>query len=337
MERTWCGVIGFLAAGLVSAVVARSAMPAEAPDVRPAIARGLSRVQRGAASYVTHQECFSCHHQALPIMTCALARRRGVPIDEAGLQAQVDFTLNYFAPNTDEIRRGLGVQGANDTAGYALEAFAAAGKAPDENTDALAEFLLKRQLPDGSWIVSADRPPLEGSAFTSTSLAVAGLRLYAPAKRAGELPAVRERATAWLRKRKPVDTEDLVYQMRGFAAVDDRAGLEEASRTLRAQQRPDGGWAQLASLKSDAYATGQALIALNELAGVPPDDAAYRKGVAFLLQTQQADGSWIVQKRAKPVQVFFDNGDPGGKSQFISFAATNLATMALLRTLPATK
>src|SRR5581483_11503987 len=137
-------------------------------------------------------------------------------------------TLNSFAANTEEIRRGQGVQGANDTVGYALEAFALAGRAPDETTDALAEFLMKRQLQDGSWLVSADRPPLEGSPFTSTSLAIAGLRRYAPKARAAEVEAMRERAASWLKRVKPADTEDLVYQLRGFVAVGDVAGAAQA-------------------------------------------------------------------------------------------------------------
>jgi len=52
------------------------------------------------------------------------------------------------------------------------------------------------------------------------------------------------------------------------------------------------------------------------------------------LDTQKEDGAWIVQTRARPLQLFFDNGDPGGKSQFISFAATNWAVLALLETVP---
>jgi hypothetical protein len=34
------------------------------------------------------------------------------------------------------------------------------------------------------------------------------------------------------------------------------------------------------------------------------------------------------------LQLFFDNGDPGGKSQFISFAATGWAVLALLEQFP---
>jgi hypothetical protein len=70
------------------------------------------------------------------------------------------------------------------------------------------------------------------------------------------------------------------------------------------------------------------------MAGVRPDDAAYRRGVAYLVRTQRSDGAWIVETRSRPVQKFFDNGDPGGKSQFISFAATGWATLALLEAVP---
>jgi len=52
--------------------------------------------------------------------------------------------------------------------------------------------------------------------------------------------------------------------------------------------------------------------------------------VKYLLRTQREDGAWVVQTRSRPLQAFFDNGDAGGKSQFISFAATNWAILALL-------
>jgi len=34
------------------------------------------------------------------------------------------------------------------------------------------------------------------------------------------------------------------------------------------------------------------------------------RGLRFLLDTQELDGSWFVETRAKPVQPFFDNGYP---------------------------
>jgi hypothetical protein len=40
--------------------------------------------------------------------------------------------------------------------------------------------------------------------------------------------------------------------------------MQKAGAALVAEQRADGGWSQLRSLTSDAYATGQALVALAE-------------------------------------------------------------------------
>jgi hypothetical protein len=86
-------------------------------------------------------------------------------------------------------------------------------------------------------------------------------------------------------------------------------------------------------MAGDAYATGTALTALRH-AGLEPTHAAYRRGVKYLLRTQDGEGGWLVQTRTRPLQVYFDNGDLGGKSQFISFAATNWAVLALLEATP---
>jgi hypothetical protein len=52
--------------------------------------------------------------------------------------------------------------------------------------------------------------------------------------------------------------------------------------------------------------------------------------VRFLLATQLDDGSWHVRSRAVPIQPYFDSQFPHGEDQFISAAATNWATMALI-------
>src|SRR5207302_8747405 len=96
-------------------------------------------------------------------------------------------------------------------------------------------------------------------------------------------------------------------------------------------QKPDGGWSQLTTLGSDAYATGQALTALAESGAIPISAAAYHRGVRYLLNTRLADGSWYVATRARPSQPYFDSEFPHDRDQFISAAATNWATMALAR------
>jgi hypothetical protein len=80
---------------------------------------------------------------------------------------------------------------------------------------------------------------------------------------------------------------------------------------------------------TDAYATGQALVALRESGSIAADAPAYRKGLAYLLRTQIDDGSWVVESRAVPIQAYFESGFPYGVNQWISAAATGWATAAL--------
>ena len=97
----------------------------------------------------------------------------------------------------------------------------------------------------------------------------------------------------------------------------------------------DGGWRQIETLPSDAYATGQSLYALAK-AGMSAGDPAYAKGVAFLLKTQAANGSWRVTRRSPKFQAYFNSGFPYAGDQWISAWATGWATMALAQAAPAT-
>ena len=106
------------------------------------------------------------------------------------------------------------------------------------------------------------------------------------------------------------------------------ASIRAAAAQLAAVQHSDGGWAQLDTLPSDAYATGQALYALHT-AGQLRNESLQR-GSHFLLESQLADGSWHVRSRAYPVQSnYFDTGFPHGRDQWISAAGTSWACIGL--------
>ena len=70
------------------------------------------------------------------------------------------------------------------------------------------------------------------------------------------------------------------------------------------------------------------MVALHE-AGLPVTDAAYQRGVKYLLSTQLDDGSWYIKTHSQAVQPYFDVGFPHGVDQWISACGTSWATMAL--------
>jgi N-acyl-D-amino-acid deacylase len=319
---------------LLLPVAAHAAAPPDRVDA--AIRRGLRRLEQGAASYVTNRQCFSCHHQSLTVAALIAAKQRGFAISERLLDEQTAFTVETFKPNLAKVRKGENVGGRSTTVAYALYTLQAAGHPADDTTAALVDFLIVRQDKDGSWPAVTQRNPSEGSRFTNGALALAALKHYGP--RDGTKDARSEvsfrRGVEWLMKSKPVDTEDRAFRLRALTQVSaDRSLIEAARRELLGEQLPDGSWRQTASSDGDAYATATALIALQH-AGTKPEEESYRKGLAYLLRTQTPEGAWVVTTRSKPIQRWFDNGDPGGKSQFISFLATGWATLALVESRP---
>ena len=103
-------------------------------------------------------------------------------------------------------------------------------------------------------------------------------------------------------------------------------------KALKAAQHSDGSWSQLPGIPGDAYATGEALYALHVSGDVPTKDAAYQKGIQWLLRNQLADGSWFVPTLAVPVQPHTFDSFPNGWHQFASEAGSSWAALALLFT-----
>jgi hypothetical protein len=234
-----------------------------------------------------------------------------------------------LASRRERLLQGTGVADQLD-AGYWLVALAAAGAVRDDTTDAILHYLTLKQAKDGRWRITLFRPPSNDGDFTATALAVRGLKLFGPPGRGEEIAARVAKARAWLVSATPRTAEDRTFQLLGLIWAGARKeDTDKAVAALLARQGKDGGWFQLESMSSDAYATGEVLVALQQSGAVSVADPAYQRGTQFLLKSQLADGSWFVQSRSLPVQPYFETGFPHGRSQFISCAATSWATAAL--------
>jgi ankyrin repeat protein len=305
--------------------------PKPAASARAAVERSLPLIQRTDVLFLKKAGCVSCHNNNLAAMTVAAARKQGVRVDESVARAQVKAIAAYVEEARERYLQGAPIAGGADTANYILFGMSAENWPPDLATDAMARYLKARQRADGSWRSQGNRPPIESSDIQNTATSLRAIQVYMPKSQRADYEKSVQLAADWIAKSQAVTTEDRVFQLLGLTWVGGRQEIaKKAAKDLLREQRPDGGWGQTPLLASDAYATGEALVALKEAGALMPADAAYKNGAKFLMNTQMEDGSWYVQSRTIPFQLYFDSGFPYGLDQFISAAATNWATMALV-------
>ncbi len=303
--------------------------PADSGSVERAVAAALPLLQKSGQTITRTRNCVSCHQQPLVAMTVGLVRKHGFQVDESIAREESAHILQDMAGRARLLLLGTGID--STLSAQVLAGLAAEDVPASRTTDALVHYLVLRQRPDGHWQGEDNRPPDDASDFHFTALAVCGLQAYASKGRTREIAARIDRARRWLQDAEPTDITDRVFQLLGLGwAQADRETIAGSVTNLLREQRADGGWSQLPTLASDAYATGLALCALHQGGGVALDHDAYRRGVEFLLRTQMEDGSWFVASRSFPLVEYSTSGFPHGRSQFISAAATCWSTMALI-------
>jgi ankyrin repeat protein len=309
--------------------------------IQSAIQGSIPLIQQADATFVPKAACVSCHNNSFAAMAVGAARKNGFPVDEKTAAQQVKANVFGLEKMRDNLHQGF-ISPVEEFFGptvvsYILMGLDAEHYKPDLNTDAVAMYLRFRQSPDGQWPYAAGdtRPPICSDYIGQTALSLRALQLYAPKTDKTAYDQAIQLAAAWLAKAQSTNNDDRSFRLLGLAWFGkDKAATQKALRELLARQRPDGGWSDIESMESGAYATGKSLFAL-QTAGLPPSDAAYRRAVQYLLSTQQEDGSWYVRTRAMAFQPYFDAGFPHGFDQWISAAGTSWATMALSLASPA--
>jgi ankyrin repeat protein len=305
--------------------------PKPAGSVRAAVERAIPPLQRCDAAFLDRAGCVSCHNNSLTAMTVSEARTRGFRVNEQIASSQLRKISAFLQDNSERGLENEGLPGGIDTVSYVLLGMAAEKYPSDAITDAWARYARNSQSADGRFKCRTVRPPLETSDLQVTAATIRSLLAYAPKSLQTEYRGAVDRAVRWLERAEPASTEDHVFQVLGLTwGGGSRETIRKTASQLLALQRSDGGWGQIPQLASDAYATGQALVALRQSAIIAPDNAQYLRGVQYLVQSQLEDGSWLVRTRSPSFQPYFDSDFPHGHDQFISAAATNWAVMALL-------
>ena len=256
---------------------------ASSPDqIRAAANHAIAIVQRGSAGFSKVAQCFSCHDHALPMLALRMARERGVAVDEAAA-SQVAAKGFLTTPDFTSIDHAVQDQMIVDPApsdGWALMAAHDVGLQPNLVTAVYARRIANWQRPDGYWPTVDDRPPQSYSLFTATAVALRAMQLYMPPQLAEETNERRSRAKPWLLTAEPQSTEDSTYRLFGlYWAGATPQECSPAARELLALQRSNGGWVELPHMQTDAYSTGEALVALHEAGGMAVTDPVWKKGL----------------------------------------------------------
>ena len=305
---------------------------AAARDPKTAAAKSVGLLQRVSAEFFKESGCVGCHHQPMMAMAVKTARESGVPVDEKDFAEQRKTMAVLLSPRPSRILMMQLGGGGLDSLVITANGLWSAGYEPDLLTDSTAAVVANKQNADGGFADSTtvSRAPMQESLISRTALAIRTLQVYAIPARKTEFEQRIARARAWLLEAKPrtgYERADVLLGLYWSGASTDQ--VQRAARALLTAQRSDGGWAQRTHLASDAYMTGIALRALRESGQLRASDAAYRKGVDYLLRTQMEDGSWYVRSRAVKLQPYFQSGFPYDHDQWISYAATAYATAAL--------
>jgi ankyrin repeat protein len=314
--------------------IAGTAIPTD-EQVREAADKGFKLLQSCSPRFFKKTGCFACHHQLVTSMGIDLARMRGLTVNEEIAETQRKTIEVVLKANATPYLEQRSIPGSATTTSFMLASLADERFPGNEATAAMVVYLLRQQRADGSWIPTAHRPPSEYTAVTTTAYCVYAIDAFAPPALRSKARESIARARQWLLAAPVSSLQEHASRLLGlkWAGAPENARQEQTEK-LFAQQREDGGWAQLPTLGPDAYATGLALYALHRAGGVSVSNPAYRKGVTFLVQTQLPDGSWHVRSRSQTFQPYFESGFPHEHDQWISAHATGLAAMSLMFVIP---
>jgi len=310
---------------------------------REAVEKALPLLVRGWQTWSERQTCGACHHRLMIDRVAGLAEQRGFAATKSLAADQMQFFTRSSAANEPRLREQLSSEEGFLSSAFGISGDGSSGDALNLNAmlelgvprssalEARALLLARKQLADGSWRNGLPRVPILSSDFTTTAAAARTIAAYAASTDADEMNDRVERAKQWLIANVPVTTDDKASRLLGLRWTHaDQSSIESAADLLKREQNADGSWSQLPGVNGDAYATGMVLVALRWGIGLPATDPVYKRGVEYLLRTQEADGSWFVPKRAAASNAYFESGFPYGKFQFISYAGSCWATMALM-------
>jgi ankyrin repeat protein len=99
--------------------------PEGVTDARISVERSVALMLPAGPAVFQKRACISCHQQTMPAFAAAIARERGVPVDEAVARKNLTQILGFYKPTGDEAMQNSNPGGGEVGIGYAVMALAA--------------------------------------------------------------------------------------------------------------------------------------------------------------------------------------------------------------------
>ena len=320
--------------------------PATTERVQQTVDRAIGYLQTESAAWLNTRRCAACHHVPMPLWALGEAERQGYAIDKKFVEDTIESLLgskdklmaSKIFPNPadppDPRPQGRGLNMGLPFLAVAAQSFPSMEEGQKQSLKLIAEEIVKKQQPDGSWefFATLRRPPINESQTTDAAWIIMALAGEAGPDTPESKREALAKAIAWLDAATLSDIhQDKVLKVLLEArSGKSRETMQSTIDELLALQRADGGWSQtVPELKSDAFATGQTLYVLS-LAGYTAEQSEIKRGIDFLVATQTSDGSWPMISRSTP------DGSPGSSTLLtpITCAASSWATLGLARLAP---
>jgi hypothetical protein len=323
------------------------AIPRATPQqVHQTVDRAIGYLQTESAAWLKTRKCAACHHVPMPLWALSEATRQGYSIDkkfvadttESLLGSRDKLMASKVFPNpagpSDPRPQGRGLNMGLPFLAVAAQSLPSLNEGQKQSLKLIAEEIVKKQQPDGSWefFATLRRPPINESQTTDAAWIILALAGQTGPDAPQSQRAALAKAIAWAgaAKRTDLHQEKVLKVLLAIRSTRPRQTMQTTIAELLALQRADGGWSQtVPEMKSDAFATGQTLYALS-LAGFTADRPEIKRGLDFLVATQKPDGSWPMISRSTP------DGSPGSSKLLtpITCAASSWATLGLARLAP---
>jgi hypothetical protein len=316
---------------LCTALLPRSlpAAPDGPPQPKPPAkstpeARALAYLADEVPGWSREHDCFSCHNNGDGARALYAAVRLGRTVPPQALEK----TSRWLGNPDGWDKSGAGMFANKPLTriqfGSALvEAFDAGLVKDRKALTRAAELVAQLQQKDGSWQVDTEgtvgSPVTYGPALATY---LAGRLLQrAGADKHGEAVA---RAADYLRRRPVKTVPDAAAQLlalEGVAGTDAADRRKECLALLAGAQTKEGGWGPYVKSAPEAYDTALVLLALSRSGDAGELKTMRQRGRAFLVATQERDGSWPETTR------------PAGATSYPQRLSTaGWATLALLAT-----